>query len=199
MAKKVVAVVGSYRREGTIDQAVQAILAAARSRGAATHIIYLTEKHIDFCCNCLECTQAPGEERGKCSKHDDLEEILKEIEDADAVILGSPVNCGDTTAIFRQFMERLLGCTDWPWGQAAPRARRKTRPRKAVLVASAAMPGFMIPMFTGTMKALKTTAGMLEARPVGRMYIGLASYEPHQKLTTRKRARARRLGVRLAA
>ena len=43
MAKKVVAVVGSYRKEGITDSAVLAILGAARERGAETRILYLSE------------------------------------------------------------------------------------------------------------------------------------------------------------
>jgi NAD(P)H-dependent FMN reductase len=198
MGKKVVAIVGSYRKEGTIDAAVEAILAGAREKGAATHTIYLTEQHIEFCNNCRICTQTPGAERGKCPMQDDMEPILQEIEEADAVVLGSPVNCGNVTAIFRRFLERLLGCAFWPWGQAAPKFRGKPGARKAALVASSAMPGFLIPLFTGTRGALRTAARMLEAKPVGSMWIGPAAGEPHPALSARTLARARRIGLRLA-
>jgi multimeric flavodoxin WrbA len=198
MGKKIVAIVGSYRKEGTIDTAIEAILAGARERGAATHAIYLPEKHIEFC---RKCMQPGGHERGKCTHKDDMEPILRELETADAVVLGSPVNCGNTTAIYRRFMERLLGCFYWPWGQRGPRLRRAKFPvkRKAVLVASSGMPGVMIPLFTGTMGALRQTAKVLHAKPVGRMCIGLASGEEHHPLSTRRLAQARRLGMRLAA
>lgn len=199
MSKKIVAIVGSYRKEGTIDAAVEAILAGARERGAATHTIYLTEQHIEFCRNCRTCTQEPGAKRHKCPHHDDMEPILKEIEAADAVVLGSPVNCGNTTAIFRRFMERLMGSFYWPWGQPSPKLRKEASTRKAVLVASSAMPGPMIPLFTGTMGALRMTAKALHAKPVGRMCIGLSSGEVHRALSARRQARARRLGIRLAA
>ena len=66
MGKRIVAIVGSYRKEGTIDTAVEAILAGAREKGATTHTIYLTEQHIEFCRNCRNCVQPPGTERGKC-------------------------------------------------------------------------------------------------------------------------------------
>lgn len=194
MSSKVVAIVGSYRKEGTTDAAIEAILAGARERGAATHTIYLTEQHIEFCHNCRQCTQLPGEARGVCPQEDDMRPILSEIDEADAVVLGSPVNCGNVTAIFRRFLERLLGCTFWPWGQPAPKQRRHGTRRKAVLVASSAMPGVMIPLFTGTMGALKNAARMLEARPVARLYVGLAAGEPHHELRARTLRRARRIG-----
>lgn len=198
MGGRVVAIVGSYRKDGAIDTAVEAILAGAREKGAATHTIYLTEQHIEFCKNCRTCVQVPGPERGKCPQQDDMEPILHEIEAADAVVLGSPVNCGNVTAIFRRFLERLLGCTYWPWRQPAPRLRMSKPTKKAVLVASSAMPGILIPLFTGTMGALRTAAKMLHAKPVGKICIGLAAGEPHHVLSARMLARARRLGMRLA-
>ncbi len=198
MGKRVVAIVGSYRKEGTIDTAVEAILAGAREKGATTHTIYLTEQHIEFCRNCRTCVQTPGPERGKCPQQDDLELILEEIVAADAVVLGSPVNCGNVTAIFRRFMERIIGFDYWPWGQNAPKSRGTLRTRKAALVASSAMPGFFIPLFTGTATALRITARMMGAKPVGTMWIGLAAGEPHHVVPSRTLARARRLGMRLA-
>jgi putative NADPH-quinone reductase len=198
MGKRVVAIVGSYRKEGTIDAAVEAILAGAREKGATTHTIYLTEQHIEFCRNCRTCMEASGPERGKCPQQDDLELILEEIEAADAVVLGSPVNCGNVTAIFRRFMERIVGFGYWPWGQKAPKSRGVPSARKAALVASSAMPGFFIPLFTGTATALRTTAKMIGAKPVGTMWIGLAAGEPHHVIPSRTLARARRLGLRLA-
>jgi NAD(P)H-dependent FMN reductase len=197
MSSKVVAIVGSYRKGGTIDTAVKAILEGAKEKGAQTNIIYLREQDIKFCTNCRQCTQTPGEERGKCAQQDDLESILKEIEAADAIVLGSPVNYFNVTAIFRRFLERLAGFVYWPWGQNGPTPRSKRLPRKAVLVASSAMPGFLIPIATGAAKALRLTAKCLGAKPVGSLWIGLVSQEPHPQFSVRNRERARHLGWKL--
>ncbi len=197
MITKVVAIVGSYRKTGTIDQAVEAVLEGARVKGAVTQTIYLSERQIEFCTNCRQCMQAPGEERGKCAQHDEMEPILAGIEAADAVVLGSPVNAFNTTAIFRRFMERLVGYGYWPWGQNAPVARTRRCPRKAVLVASSAAPGFLIPLATGAPRALRLAATLLGAKPVGKLWIGFAAREQHQKLPEKTRERARRLGLKL--
>lgn len=199
MAKRIVAIVGSYRHGATIDTAVSAIIQAAREHGAETHTIRLTEQHIEFCRNCRECTLDPGDARGKCIQKDDLEAILDELEAADAVVLASPVNYYNVTAIFRRFLERLIGAAYWPWGGNAPRLRSKQHPRKAVLVASAAAPGFLIPLATGAARALRLTAAMLGARPIGHLWIGFAAGAPHQPLSPHTLERARRLGFRLAA
>ncbi len=197
MGRKVVAVVGSYRKGGTIDTAVQAVLKGAREKGAETKTIYLTDQHLEFCENCRRCTQAPGLQRGQCVQKDDLQGILDELDTADAIVLGSPVNYWNLTAIFRRFMERLLGCVYWPWGMSSPQPRNTLPMRKAVLVASSAMPGFCIPLFTGAARALRVTAKMLGAETVGKLWIGLAAQQPHQQLSARTLAHARRIGLRL--
>ena len=197
MGRKVVAIVGSYRKGGVIDTAVQAVLEGAREKGAETQTIYLTDRHLEFCENCRRCTQAPGLQRGQCVQKDDLQSILDELDAADAIVLGSPVNYWNLTAIFRRFMERLLGCVYWPWGMSAPQPRNTLPTRKAVLVASSAMPGFCIPLFTGAARALRVTARMLGAKPVGKLWIGLAAQKPQQALSARTLKHARRIGLRL--
>jgi len=198
MGAKVVAITGSYRKDGTINRAVEAVLAGAREKGAETAVVRLTEKHIEFCANCRQCVQAPGEKRGKCPQKDDLEGILLAVEAADAVVLAAPVNYYNVTAIFRRFLERLICFGYWPWGAKMPKWRSRKQPRKAVLVASAAMPGFLIPLATGAPRALKAAAGMLDARVVGKLWAGLASMEPHQELSARMQERARQMGWKLA-
>lgn len=198
MSTKLVAIIGGYRKNGTTDQAVAAILEGARARGAETQSFYLRDEPLAFCTNCRTCMQPPGETRGKCKQEDGLEAILSAVEEADAVVLASPVNCWNTTALFRRFLERLVGYAYWPWGQKAPRLRSKQRPRKAVLVSSSAMPGFLIPLATGAARALRGAAQMMGAQPVGKLWIGLAAQEPNPKLPERVQERAMRLGARLA-
>lgn len=198
MGRKIVAILGSYRQDGNLERAAALMLEAARARGAETQVFHLREQHIEFCTNCRTCMQAPGEARGHCVQQDDLETILTAAEGADALILGSPVNCFNTTALFRRFMERLVGFGYWPWGQNAPKARSKRRPRRAVLIATAAMPAFFIPWATGAPRALRLTAGLLGAKIAGKLWIGLAAQQPEARLSAAVRQRAERLGALLA-
>lgn len=191
MAKKLVAVVGSYRKGGAVDTAVDAVLEGAQQNGADTSKIYLVDKNIEFCCNCRACTQAPGEQRGHCRIDDDLESILSELEAADAIVLAAPVNYWNVTAIFRRFLERLLGYAYWPWVKAAPVMRSKKLTRKAALISTSAMPGFLIPWTTGAPKALTVAARSLGAKPVAKMWLGLVAKEqPEHSERTLHRARA---------
>jgi NAD(P)H-dependent FMN reductase len=198
MSKKIVAIVGSYRKDGVIAKTVEAVLEGAREKGAETHTIYLTDEHIDFCTNCRQCTQTPGAKRGKCVQDDCLESILTEIEEADSLVLGSPVNYYNVTAIFRRFLERLIGYMYWPWGQSLLTQRSQEQPRKAVLVSSAGMPGLLIPIATGAPRALRLTARMLGAKPVGSLWIGLSAKKQQPALSARTLNRARQMGAKLA-
>lgn len=196
---KVVAIVGSYRRGGATDSAVDAVLDGARRAGAETRKVFLLDQHLEFCRNCRKCAQPDGFERGKCDRQDGLESILQEIEQADALVLGAPVNFFNVTAVFRQFMERLLGYAYWPWGSRfGPQQRRKSLTKKAVLVTSAGMPALWIPWMTGAPRALKVTARVLGAKPVGKLWIGRVPAQPHPSLSARDRSRAVRLGSKLA-
>jgi len=193
----VVAIIGSYRPGGTVETAVDAILEGAAAGGATVSKILLVRRHLEFCTNCRQCTQHQGPDRGVCLQEDDLEAILAEAEAADALVLASPVNDYNVTALFRRFMERLVGYAYWPWDRPGPAFRDQDRPRRAVLVASAAMPGLFIPFATGAPRALKLTARLLGARPVGSLWIGLAG-APGKGLSKAALGRGRRLGARLA-
>ncbi len=199
MSKRVVAIVGSYRKGATVDTVVEAILAGARDLGAVTQIIRLADHHLEFCTNCRSCTQTPGEARGFCAQDDDLNSILSAVEAADALVLASPVNYYNVTALFRRFLERLVGYAYWPWGQrTGPKPRTLKQPRKAVLVATTAMPGFAIPLATGAPRALKLTARMLGAKTVGKLWLGLAAGMPGDLPSAKTLQRARQLGSKLA-
>ena len=195
--KNIVAIVGSYRKHGIIDQAVDATLEAAAQAGASTRKIYLTDYPIEFCRNCRTCTQPPGPQRGHCVIEDRLGDILEPMEQADGLILASPVNFGQATAITRRLLERMLGYTHWPWNSLAPTPRLKpTKP--AIIISSSAMPGWMARLGTGAARSLKNMARLVGARTIGQIYIGLAARAPEQQLHAATRRRAADLGRRLA-
>lgn len=197
---RVLGIVGSYRRGGTIDQAVSAVLAGAEEDGAAVEKLYLLDQHIEFCSNCRRCTQQPGPAPGRCHLEDDMPLLIEGMEAADALVLGAPVNCGSINALSQRFFERLVGYFYWPWGQAGPKPRRKGGPRKkAVLVTSSAMPALAGRLFTGALRGLKLAAAALGAKPVATLFVGMAAGREHPELPPAALRRARRAGRRLLA
>ena len=120
----VTAIVGSYRKGGTVDTVIDAVLRAAQEAGAETSKIYLIDKHIEFCTNCRECTQEKGAGRGACPLQDDMSGILENSRNADCLVLGSSINFYTVTAVMKKFAERLLCYSYWPWGMLRPRMRK---------------------------------------------------------------------------
>lgn len=199
MAKKIVAITGSYRRGGITDQAAAEAAAGARSAGAGVEIINLLDRHIEFCTNCRACTQEPGAARGACVLADDMAGILDQVDAADGLILAAPVNYFNVTALMRRFLERMAVYAYWPWGAGGPRLRIKDKTKKAVLITSTAMPSPLGRLFTGAIRALNYAAANVGAERSGTMFIGLSSLVPEPVLTEKEKQKARALGRRLAA
>jgi multimeric flavodoxin WrbA len=195
---RILAINGSYRDDGMTDQAVEAVAAAAREHGASVDIVLLRDYPIEFCLNCRECTQHPGEQPAQCVQHDGMHALVEKIEAADAFILASPTNFYSVTALFKRFMERLLVYAYWPWGMPAPKFRKGGNVnKKALLIASSAAPAFIARLAYNTEKQLKRTARTLGAKPVGTLFTGLASEEPHPVLPVSSRRKVQKLVDRL--
>ena len=198
MSKTIVAVVGTYRKGGVIDTAVDQILKAAQDGGAQTSKIYLIDKHVEFCTNCRDCMQNSGPDRGVCRHHDDMVAILDQLESANALVIASPINCYNVTAVTRKFMERLIVYGYWPWGQGAPKFRVTRPDKKALIVTASAAPAFIGKFFyRPALTALKSIAQCLRAKVVKRLYFGLVAQHPDSTLNEKDLARAYKAGVKL--
>ena len=190
---RLLAVNGSYRESGAIDQALEVAVQSASEAGATIEVIHLRDFPIEFCRNCRHCTQVPGETPGECVHQDGMRELVDKIEAADGYILASPTNFYSVTALFKRFMERLVVYAYWPWGSHAPKFRKKKATKKAILIASSAAPGFMGRMFYATLKQLKMTSKTIGAKPIGSIFIGLMSQQEQPKLPAKAQERVRTL------
>jgi multimeric flavodoxin WrbA len=195
---KVTAIVGTYRKGGIVDQAVEAILTSAKEANAEISKIYLIDKHVEFCTNCRSCTQLQGSMPGQCVIDDDMSGILAEVQRADAIILASPMNFWTVTALMKRFIERLVCFAYWPWGKAAPKVRNARKTKRAVLVSASACPAILARLFTKMHGLMRGVAGLLGAKTVGVLCIGFAATKQSQSLPPRALKKARRLGKKLA-
>lgn len=202
MGIKVVGTVGSYRKGKTIDSAVSAVLEGAKAKGAETKKIYLLDEHIEFCTNCRSCAQEKVEaRRGKCVHNDDMESILAEIDEGDAVVLGAPINLGNVTAIMKRFIERLAPYFYWPWGKAvAPVYRIEKADKKAVTVTSSACPAFIGRiLMPGALNMMKKAARIMGAKVVKSLYFGPVCGDKDSQLSEKALLKAQRAGEELVS
>jgi multimeric flavodoxin WrbA len=130
--------------------------------------------------------------------HDEMQKLIDKIERADSYILAAPTNFGSVTAIFKRFMERLVGYAYWPWDMNGPQYRKaQTTKKKALLVSSSAAPAILGRWFFWTNKQLKMTAKVLGAKVVGSLYTGMIAKEQHPKLSEGARAKIKLLAGKL--
>jgi len=108
MAMKVIVINGSPRKKWNTAILLNKALEGAASKGAETELIHLYDLNYKGCISCFACKLKDGKSYGKCAVNDDLSPIFKRIEDADALILSSPIYLGAATGEMRSFMERLL-------------------------------------------------------------------------------------------
>jgi len=195
--KKIIGIVGSYRKGGLVDRAISEILSVASQHGAEVEKIYLVDQHIKFCTNCRECTQTPGTERGKCILEDDMEAVLRKIDAAHSLVIGAPVNFNNVTAITRTFMERCVGYVYWPWGIEKPQIRTPGLGKKVALVSAGSAPARMGKTFKGAMDALKYLANTLGAHSIGHVWIDQVN-NAQMDLPEKTLRKAARLGQKLA-
>jgi multimeric flavodoxin WrbA len=105
---KAVAINGSPRKNWNTAMLLKNALEGAEAQGAKTKLINLYDLDYKGCISCFACKVDGGKSYGKCAVNDDLKSVLRKIEKADVLILGSPVYLGEVTGEMRSFMERLI-------------------------------------------------------------------------------------------
>ncbi|MCX6686364.1 MAG: flavodoxin family protein [Methanoregula sp.] len=105
---KVIAINGSPRKKWNTAMLLGKALEGAESQGADTELIHLYDLDFKGCTSCFACKLRGEKSYGKCAVQDGLTSVLDRIQDADALILGSPIYFGTVTGEMRSFMERLL-------------------------------------------------------------------------------------------
>jgi multimeric flavodoxin WrbA len=105
---KIIAINGSPRKKWNTATLLEKALEGAASEGAETELIHLYDLNFKGCISCFACKLKDGKSYGKCAVKDELTPVLERLEDADAVILGSPIYLGNSTGEMRSFMERYI-------------------------------------------------------------------------------------------
>ncbi len=105
---RVMAFNGSPRRNWNTATLLNKSLQGAALQGSHTELIHLYDLDFKGCMSCFECKTKGSKSYGRCAVQDDLTPILRRVEMADAIILGSPIYFGAVSGEMKSFMERLL-------------------------------------------------------------------------------------------
>ncbi len=104
--KKVLLINGSPRPMNNSQKMLNIFAEAAKKFGIETEIINLEKMNLGMCKGCLACFKT-----NKCFQKDGLNELVAKMEEADGIVVASPVYYGSVTAQMKTFMDRsgLLG------------------------------------------------------------------------------------------
>jgi len=103
MAKEmmVLGIAGSPRRGGNTDLLLDEVLKGAASRGARVKKIILKDLNIATCDHSDACLKT-----GKCYINDDMQMVYQDLEDADRIVLASPIQFMTITAEMKAMIDR---------------------------------------------------------------------------------------------
>ncbi len=102
----ILAIVGTYRKQGLLSSMTKEILKGAEKNGYYTELVNLYHYNIKPCIGCWSCARS-----GKCVLEDDFEEIFHKFKEAETIILGSPVYWGNVSGVMKTFFDRHTGYT----------------------------------------------------------------------------------------
>jgi multimeric flavodoxin WrbA len=107
LMKKLVAFIGSPRKNGNIAAIIGEITRGATEAGAETKIYNLNEMSIKPCQSCFYCRGVEN-----CALKDDMQAVYEDLKEADAVVIGSPVYMWQVTAQTKLLFDRLFPLID---------------------------------------------------------------------------------------
>jgi hypothetical protein len=101
---KIVILIASPRRDGTVAQLASAYAEGAREAGHEVTLLFLADLSIRPCAACGRCI-----ELGHCAVRDDIAKVEEALEGADKVVFATPTHYGNLSAPLLNCMERLVG------------------------------------------------------------------------------------------
>ena len=102
---KVIAFNGSARKDGNTAILINHVFAELEDEGIGTELIQLAGKHIPGCIACYRCWEARD---GQCAVKDDpVNDYIREMVEADGIILGSPTYFSDVTPQLKALIDRV--------------------------------------------------------------------------------------------
>lgn len=105
---KALLVNGSPREKGCTYTALNELAKTLESEGIEAEIVHVGNKEIRGCIACQKCREPGG---GKCVFDDIVNEIAPKLEEADALVIGSPVYYASPAGGAVSFMDRLFYST----------------------------------------------------------------------------------------
>jgi len=107
---RIIGINGSPRKKGNTQALLKVVLKSSKIKD--TKLIHLVDYNITPCDGCGACWKTKN-----CPIDDDLEKVINEMIESDAILVGSPVYYGTVSPQMKAFIDRsgeLLGSRGYP-------------------------------------------------------------------------------------
>ncbi len=188
---KIVVLNGSYRKKGTVASLLGCV-AEPLADEHEVEWIDVCKLNMHYCTTCMVCR-----EKETCIlPEDDAHRVGKKIQDADALVIGTPTHWGNMCAPLKLLFDRNVPVfmEESPNGMPLPRQKGK----RAVIVTACTTPwpfNFILPQSRGAIRAVREVLRYGGYRIVGA--ITKPGTKKSHEIPSALRAKARRLGEKL--
>lgn len=98
---KVLLILGSPRKGGNTELLLEPVMHGVIAAGSSSELVRLTDLDIHPCQACGGCTKT-----GVCVIRDDMQQLYDKIDNADRIVIGSPIYFYGVTAQAKAFIDR---------------------------------------------------------------------------------------------
>lgn len=105
---KAVFINGSPRKNFNTAKMLKKAIEGAQSVGAECELINLFDFEFTGCRSCFACKIKNSKTNGVCAIRDSIRPVIEKAQEADIIVIGSPVYFGYPTGQVRNLVERLL-------------------------------------------------------------------------------------------
>jgi multimeric flavodoxin WrbA len=148
--KNVVIIFGSPRKSSNTHILVEEARKGLADKGITSEIFYLNEMKIKGCQACYSCKRNNVPE---CAVKDDMQKIYEAIQEADGILVASPIYFGGVTAQTKAWLDRLFPLIDMNVNS------RMARGKKAAFIFTQNQP---VPeLFTNNIDVFKMMIGFI--------------------------------------
>ena len=105
---KAIFINGSPRKNWNTAQMLDSAMKGAADAGLEVERINLFDYEFTGCRSCFACKIKNSKTNGVCAIRDSIRPVIEKCQDADVIVIGSPVYFGYPTGSVRSLVERLL-------------------------------------------------------------------------------------------
>lgn len=180
----------SPRKKGNTELLLEQVMRGMTDGGCECEMISIADLNIQPCQSCGGC-----EKTGKCVIDDDMQRLYQKIDEADRLVLGSPIYFYSVTAQAKAIIDRCQAM----WSRKY-KLKQNAHPagdaRKAYLVSVAATAGDKV--FAGAILTTRYAVDAMEFTYSGELLVKGVEQKGAVQALEMELARAHRFGVKIA-